>query len=132
MNIFKPGPMNNQQRFQRALLFGIPIAIVIGVIHYFAEAMLPITFSIIYVIVGYAVGQALQYVSHGIGKEFKYLAVAVYILSIIVSDVFMPSFMYNFSVIPYFMSYVRSLFSINGVFSIASRVFGGVAAYYSM
>lgn len=133
MNFLKPGPLSTSKRLNRALAFGIPIGIVIGVIHYFVREMLGgFELSLIYILVGYAVGQAIQYVSHGVGIKFRYITVGVYIIAMLVTDVVMPSLLWGISPLAYLVPYLQSMLNAGGLLSVAFRIAGGVAAYFSL
>lgn len=133
MNFLKPKALTQKQRFNRALLFSIPIGLILGIAHYVVNAMIPfVSFSIIYVIVGYLAAQAIQYVSHGVGIKFRYIAVLTYVISILVSDVLVPAFLYDVNVLFYFQLVFRSMIQPSGLLSLAFRVVGGIAAYWSL
>lgn len=133
MSFLKPGPLNMSQRFQRALLFSVPIAIVIGILHFIVRRMLGgFELSLVYMIVGYLIALSLQYVSHGSGQKFRLLAVGVYILALLVSDVFIPAIVYHIDVIAYLQSYFRQLLDSGSLVSSAFKVVGALVAYFSL
>lgn len=133
MSFLKPGPMNNSQRFNRALLFAIPIGIIAGILHYAINQMIPMfRFSIIYILVGYGIGRAIQYVSHGVGRNFKYLAVGAFIISVIVSDIIIPTLMLNIDFISFLQFKIASYLSLNGLLDLLFVAFGAAAAYSSL
>ena len=58
--IYNSFKLNSNQRVLNALLYGIPTALGLGIAYGYISRILPITFSIVYVGIGYLIGMVIQ------------------------------------------------------------------------
>lgn len=133
MSFLKPKPMSQKERFKRAVLLGIPFSILMGILHYYFYKFIGhIEFGITYIFVGYAIAWFIQYVSHGAQRKFKILAAVGTLLSIVVSDIILPSLLFQIDMMVQAQFLLSYLFSAKGIIALLIRVFGVVIAYQSL
>jgi len=85
---FKLFGTSRQERMTRGLLIGIPAAILLGtlygaVMHY---SNMRIEFEFIIVGLGLAMANVVKYITHGVQKQFGYLAAGLTVLCLLVAD----------------------------------------------
>lgn len=135
MNFLNPKPLSQKERWQRAILFGIPFSIIVGILTAFLNRALGnIEFGIVFIAVGWIIAWFIQTVSHGAQRKFKYLAVACYILAVLVADVIFYAILFDINIFTYLTIYLRSLLSvdINSLIGVLIRILGGVVAYQNI
>jgi len=130
--VYNSFALNSKQRFVRACLFGFPTAIGLGIAYGILSRFMPITFSIIYVGIGYVIGYVIQKFGRGVQPKFSYLGGGLALLSFILSDIvryFGLNLGYNlFSQIIAIVSQVY-LGSIYGLINLAFIAWGVIMAY---
>lgn len=133
MNIFKPGLMNNQQRWTRALIFGIPIGILAGALYFLVSKLLGnYEISLIFILIGYGVAWLIQQVSHGAQTKFKILAVICYVIAVFVGDILMEVIINGYPLGLLTQAYFQYLLSPSGLVALGFRLLGAVVAYVSI
>ena len=135
MNFLNPKPLSQKERWQRALVFGIPFSILVGILTALLNRALGnIQFGIVYIGVGWVIAWFIQTVSHGAQKKFRYLALACYVLALLVAEVVFIAILYDINIFNYLMIYLRALLSvdINSLLGILIRILGGVVAYQNI
>ena len=106
LKIFNTHAITRHQRFQKALLFGIPAALIIGILFGFINRILPLDFQILYVLVGYLIGETVKETGHGIQIQFAILAVVLTLTAYLIGDLVcyygISVFFSGYSMIPAF------------------------------
>lgn len=85
--IYNSFKLNSNQRFLNALLYGIPTALGLGIAYGYISRILPITFSIVYVGIGYLIGMVIQKFGRGVQVKFSILGAALAGIAFVLSDV---------------------------------------------
>ena len=130
--VYNSFALNSKQRFLRACLFGIPTAIGLGIAYGILSRFLPITFSIIYVGMGYAIGYVIQKFGRGVQAKFSYLAGGLALFSFILSDV-VRYFGFNFgnNLLNQILAIISQVYlgSLYGLINLAFIAWGVIMAY---
>ena len=97
---FKLFGTSRQERMIRGLLVGIPAAILLGIAYggFMYYSNFRIEFEIVIVGLGLAMATVVKYITHGVQKQFGYLAAGLTVLCLIVADMIS---MYGFHVFDY-------------------------------
>lgn len=133
MSFLKPKPMPQSKRFVRALIFAIPFAILLGIANFFlTQALGNMTFSVIYILMGYLIAEFIAYVSHGAQRKFRILAAVLTVVAILVSDVIFPSLYYDVNMLRYFQAYFSHLISIDGLLGLLFKAIAVGVAYQTI
>lgn len=131
LKVFNTHALNSKQRFTRALIVGIPTALGLGIAYGMITRFIPITFSIVYVGIGYLIGLVIQKYGRGVQPKFSYLAAGLAIVSFVLADAVqylgLGNLIYVFQLIPFLIQ--SYLGSINGLINLAFMAFGVVTAY---
>ena len=85
--IYNSFKLNSNQRFLNALLYGIPTALGLGIAYGYISRILPITFSIAYVGIGYLIGMVIQKFGRGVQVKFSILGAVLAGIAFVLSDV---------------------------------------------
>ena len=85
--IYNSFKLNSNQRFLNALLYGIPTALGLGIAYGYISRILPITFSIVYVGIGYLIGMVIQKFGRGVQIKFSILGAVLAGIAFVLSDV---------------------------------------------
>lgn len=85
--IYNSFKLNPNQRFLNALLYGIPTALGLGIAYGYISRILPITFSIVYVGIGYLIGMVIQKFGRGVQVKFSILGAVLAGIAFVLSDV---------------------------------------------
>ena len=85
--IYNSFELNSNQRFLNALLYGIPTALGLGIAYGYISRILPITFSIVYVGIGYLIGMVIQKFGRGVQVKFSILGAVLAGIAFVLSDV---------------------------------------------
>lgn len=131
MKLFDTRTLNQNERFQRALILALPISIIIGVLYALIQRVLfSMEISIVFILIGYLIANIILRIGRGAQPRFRYLAVICYILVIVIGDVLLPSLIQGSDFFVNIRWYIASLLSgFNGLISLLFRVIGGVIAY---
>jgi len=131
LKVFNTHALNSKQRFTRALIVGIPTALGLGIAYGIITRFIPITFSIVYVGIGYLIGLVIQKYGRGVQPKFSYLAAGLAIVSFVLADAVqylgLSNLIYVFQILPFLIQ--SYLGSINGLINLAFMAFGVVTAY---
>lgn len=130
--IYNSFKLNSNQRFLNALLYGIPTALGLGIAYGYISRILPITFSLVYVGIGYVIGMVIQKYGRGVQVKFSVLGAVLAAIAFILSDVVRyfglslnPIILYQ-AVIIITQVYLAS---INGLINLLFFAWGIVTAY---
>ncbi|MFI3284133.1 MAG: hypothetical protein R3Y57_03515 [Erysipelotrichaceae bacterium] len=86
MEIFNKHALTRNQRFNTALLYGVPSAILLGIVYGFISSLTRIQFSIVYVFFGYVIGMIIQRKGRGVQQKFSVLAAILAVVCFILGD----------------------------------------------
>lgn len=132
LKIFNSFALTSKQRFTRALIVGIPTALGLGIGYGLLTRFLPITFSIVYVGIGYLIGLVIQRNGRGVQPKFSFLAAGLAIVSFILADLVQVAGLNFLAALPLVPLIVVSyLNSLNGLINLAFIAFGVLTAYRS-
>ena len=130
--VFNSFALTSQQRFQKALLYGIPSALGLGLAYGLILRVVPIAFSIVYVGIGYLIGLVIQRKGRGVQAKFSWLAAILSVLSFMLSETVRIVGL-NFSLdVLFLMAFIlpaRYLGSLNGLINLAFIAYGVYTAY---
>lgn len=133
MNIFKVKPMSQKERWNRALMFGIPFSILVGIAYYYISGLFrQFEFGVLYLLIGYLIALFIQKVSHGAQKKFKILAVCCYILAILISDIIYPALLSNVDLLRALRVYLSYMFNVHNIIGLLIRALGAYTAYVTI
>lgn len=139
MRVYNTGLLKNKQRFNIALLVGIVSSIVFGYslafIHVHFSNTISYFYSLLFVIVGMAIGHLIRYFGKGVQEKFCILAAVCTIMAILLSYIFEAILLvgFDFSLIPFYINVMfHSLFSftIYGVIRLLFIAYAVYMAYY--
>lgn len=85
MEIFNSRALTQKQRFNRALLLGIPLSLILAVVFGYIHRFIPS--SILLVLMSYLIAMALQKLGRGVQKRFSILGVVLVSFAILIADV---------------------------------------------
>lgn len=86
MRVYNTRSLSQNQRFYRALVYGILCALGCGVGLGILQRMLPIQFQLFYVGVGYAVAYVVREYGRGVHVKFSYLAGGLTLVALLLAD----------------------------------------------
>lgn len=133
MKIYNTKALTRNQRFQKALLYGIPATLAIAIGLGFLLRIFPLQFEIVFLGVGYAIGYVIRTYGKGVQTRFSVLGAVLCAIAIILADSMAIGGlmgMINPGLwLVVIMNYFSSLTSLWGVLGIVFRV-GAVAAAY--
>jgi len=121
---FNKPALTRRQRFTRAIIFGSLITLLVTVLNIVLIKVFYLYFIILYLPIGLAIGNVIQYFGKGVQIQFSILAAALTILSIFVCD--MVAF--DFNVAYYLSSYTDGY---DTLFALGYRVAAVYFAYNS-
>ena len=121
---FNKPALTRRQRFTRAIIFGSLITLLVTVLNIVLIKVFYLYFIILYLPIGLAIGNVIQYFGKGVQIQFSILAAALTILSILVCD--MVAF--DFNVAHYLSSYTGVY---DTLFALGYRVAAVYFAYNS-
>ena len=81
--------ITRKQRFQRALLYAVPASIVIGILAGYINRLLPLEFEIVYIGVGYLIGEIIKEFGRGVQIHFAILGVVLTAVAFLIADIVM-------------------------------------------
>lgn len=130
--VYNSFALTSKQRFIRACLFGFPTAIGLGIAYGIISRFMPITFSIIYVGIGYVIGYVIQKFGRGVQPKFSYLGAGLALLAFILSDIVRYfGFNLGYNLLSQIMAIVSQVYlgSIYGLINLAFIAWGVIMAY---
>lgn len=77
LKVFNSHAISRNQRFAKAILWGIPTALIIGIVYGIISYILPFEFSIVHIGVGYLIGYVIKIKGRGVHLRFSILAAGV-------------------------------------------------------
>ncbi|MBE6114108.1 MAG: hypothetical protein E7191_03415 [Erysipelotrichaceae bacterium] len=133
MKIYNKSALTRNQRFVKAVLYGIPATLVIAIVLGFLLNIMPIQFEIMFLGVGYAIGYVIRTYGRGVQTRFSILGAVLCAVAIILADAMaiggiwgmLNPYLWMISV----MNYFSSLTSLWGILGLVFRI-GAVATAY--
>ncbi|MCR4950612.1 MAG: hypothetical protein K6A40_04725 [Solobacterium sp.] len=86
MEIWNSRSLDNNQRFLKALLCSLAAAVVLGIAYGMLHSILRIEASIIYIGIGWCIGQVVKKTGRGVHKRFAVLGAVMTLLAILIGD----------------------------------------------
>jgi len=130
--VFNSHALTSKQRFLKALLYGVPTALGLGIAYGLILRIIPIAFSLVYVGIGYLIGWVIRKYGRGVQAKFSYLAAGLSILSFLLSETIRIvglNLTLNVFWLMIFVLPQRYLGSINGLINLAFVAYGVYTAY---
>ena len=134
-NFFNTRGLSQKQRFWRALICGALASIVLlGLYLVFSLFMAPVGwgYSLVYLLIGIAIGQVIRYCGKGVKVSFSIMAAVFCILIIFFGDVLSLFLIYpQTDYLDYFRIILDFYFTadLNSMLSLAARVLAVIAAF---
>lgn len=135
MKVYNKHALTRNQRFAKALLYGIAATIVCIVVYVVIANALPFESSLLYIGFGYAIGYVIKTYGRGVQPRFQILAAVLAILCFLIGDAVVLtdwSILMNpvwlFEVIKFDVSLLIGT-GLNGLLGLAFRALGVYFAY---
>lgn len=87
LKVFNSHAISRNQRFLKAILWGVPTALLTGIGYGIISYISPFEFSIVYIGIGYLIGYVIKNKGRGVHMRFSILAACLAILAILIGDV---------------------------------------------
>jgi hypothetical protein len=87
LKVFNSHAISRNQRFTQAIIWGVPTALITGIIYGIVSSVSPFEFSIVYIGIGYLIGYVIKIKGRGVHLRFSILAAGLTILAILIGDV---------------------------------------------
>ena len=88
--------ITRKQRFYKALLFGIPASILLGLAYGILQSLLPVSIYYLFVLVGYLIGEVVKNFGRGVQIYFSILGAVLAVVSFIIADIYSYYGFYGF------------------------------------
>jgi hypothetical protein len=86
IRIFNSNSLSQNERFYKAIIYGIPTSIALAIIFSVIQRALMIRFSFVYLLIGYLIAMVIRKQGRGVQPKFAYLGAALAIFSIFFGD----------------------------------------------
>lgn len=86
LKVFNKQALTKNQRFNNALLYGIPTSLVLAIAYGLVTSLIKIEFSAIYLAFGYGIGMIIQKKGRGVQPKFSILAAILAVICFIIGD----------------------------------------------
>ena len=87
LKVFNSHAISRNQRFLKAVLWGVPTALLTGIGYGLISNISPFEFSIVYIGIGYLIGYVIKNKGRGVHMRFSVLAACLAVLAILIGDV---------------------------------------------
>ena len=87
MEIWNARSLDNNQRFIAAIIAGLVSALVLGLAYGIIYSVFRVAMSVLYIGIGYGVGQAVRKFGRGVHRRFAVVGALMTLLAIIIGDV---------------------------------------------
>ncbi|PKM65172.1 MAG: hypothetical protein CVU94_08965 [Firmicutes bacterium HGW-Firmicutes-19] len=87
LKVFNSHAISRNQRFTKAIIWGVPTALITGIVYGFISHISPFEFSIVYIGIGYLIGYVIKNKGRGVHLRFSMLAAGLTIVAILIGDV---------------------------------------------
>jgi hypothetical protein len=135
LKVFNTRALSANQRFTKALLYGIPTALGLGIAYGILSSLLSVEFSLAFVGIGWLIGWVIRTYGRGVQVKFSILAAVMaavcFILADLVSYFGLNVFLYPLEVVSILPQWIAGYFAtdFNALLGLAFRAFGIVMAY---
>ncbi len=139
MQIYNIHSLDQNSRFIRAILAGIPASIILGILYGYFITLVHFRMQILYIAIGYCLAMLVQKVGRGVTKRFAILAAVLTFLAIFIGDCISIfggyGFLMHFTSIPLFINslqiwlYSNFSTSINSLLGLLLKISGIYIAY---
>jgi hypothetical protein len=86
LKVFNTNSLGQNERFKKALLFGIPSSILLAIFLAIIQRLLSIRFSLLYILIGFLIAYILKKYGKGVQIRFSYLGAILTLISILLGD----------------------------------------------
>lgn len=86
MRIYNSNALNRNSRFWKALGAGLCAAVVLGLAYGALISSLHVEAAILYLGIGWAIGEVIKKAGHGVGTQFRVLGAVLTVLAILIGD----------------------------------------------
>ena len=135
LKVFNTRALSANQRFTKALLYGIPGSLGLAIVYGLISSFMRIEFAIAFIGIGWAIGWIIRTYGRGVQVKFSILAAvlaaACFILADLIAYFGLSVFAYPLEVMALLPQWIASYFvtDINALLGLAFRAFGVVMAY---
>lgn len=84
--VYNKSALTRKERFQNAIVLGIPASIGLGIVYGIISRMIHIEFSVVYVAFGYLIGTVICNYGKGVQVKFSVLAACLAALTFLIGD----------------------------------------------
>ena len=136
--VFNKGALTRNQRFARAVLFGLLASLGLCIVYGLISSMLHIEFSYAFILIGYLIGITIQKMGRGVQIQFSVLGAVLAALTFIFADLIAWYGFGVFTSLNFMIFALRSWATImldltaggiSGLLSLMFRGFGVIVAY---
>ena len=136
MKVYNTSTLNNKQRFVKAIIVGIMAPIACAFAYGIVDYLLPLHVPLLYVAMAFAIAYAIQRFGHGVQLRFSILAIACFVLSLILGYFVYYTFLFEefhfYYITYYLMMFFNRItsFSLSGLMEWACIAYSCYIAYY--
>lgn len=87
LKVFNVNSLGQNERFKKALLFGILTSIGLSILLALTQRLLSIRFSLLYLLAGFLIALVIKKYGRGVQVKFSYLGAVLTVLTILFADV---------------------------------------------
>lgn len=87
LKVFNSHAISRNQRFAKAVFWGIPTSLLLGIGYGIISFISPFEFSIVYIAIGYLIGYVIKTKGRGVHLRFSILAALLAVTTILIGDV---------------------------------------------
>lgn len=135
LKIFNEHVLTKNQRFYKALLYGIPSSIGLGVLYGLVATLLHFEFSIIYVAFGYLIGLVIQRKGRGVQPKFSILGAVLAVVCFVLGDMIAIfgdiSILWTPSMWGFVFNILLRMYTTISISSVLSLLFRVAGVYYA-
>ena len=86
IRIFNTSALSQNERFYKAIIYGIPTSIAIAVVFSLLQRLLMFRLSILYLLIGYLIALVIRKQGRGVQPKFAYLGATLTVFAIFFGD----------------------------------------------
>lgn len=133
MKVYNKNALTRNQRFNNALLFGLLACIILGILGGLVLDIIYIPYMsyMVYIGIGYSIGQIIQIKGKGVQERFSILAIVLTIISFIICDIISTLGLGIFNNLELLIYSFKLVISNNSIVDIIIKVIGIISAYYN-
>ncbi len=88
LKVFNTNSLGQNERFLKAVLFGIPLSLILSILFAIIQRLLRIRFSLLYLGLGYLIAYVLRKYGRGVQPKFAFLGLALTFSAMLLGDIF--------------------------------------------